>query len=366
MLSSSFRFLTFAAALAAAGSGSMACGQCCLPVNPGCCPPIRVTACYQTIPVTEYRECRQTVQKPVIETKYVDQPVTEYRQVVETKTTEVPTCTYQNVTEMRTVQRDCGQWVTQCYQRPQMTPCQYDSRPDLFGMLNRTGFSLRMAFTPQSWSERVYVPNIVATQVPVTRQVAVRGTQTINYQVAKVVPVCTTRRVAINTVKMVCQEIVTQRPVTVFKTVPMGSSLALGVPAAAPTTRGALQPANDTTTTAIKPKNSGTSPAPERTAKNVPSDLEENDDNAFDRKDNNSSGSKPRAINSIKRTDATRGSVIPASGTSSDEEEIVKAERPIGRWVARKKSKAKAADGLLEGPSFPEIAQTGAKGVKKQ
>ena len=363
MLSTSFRILTLSAALAAAGPGSTAWGQC-LPFNPCCCPPIRVTACYQTVPVTEYRECRQTVQRPIIETKYVEQPVTEYRQVVETKTAEVPTCTYQNVTEMRTVQRDCGHWVTQCYQRPQMTACQYDGRPDLMGFMNRTGYSLRMAFTPQSWTERVYVPNVVAEQVPVTRQVAVRGTQTINYQVAKVVPVCTTRKVAVNTVRMVSQEIVTQRPVTVYRTVPMGSSLALGVPAAAPTTTTALQPTNDATPTAINPKNGGSSRATERTAKNVPSNLEDSDD-AFERNDNSGS-SKPLKSGSIKVPAARNGNVIPAaSGVSAEDEEFVKAERPIGRWVARKKSKAHTENGLVEGPTFPEIAQIRVKGSKK-
>ena len=364
MLSTSFRILTLSGALAAACSGSTAWGQC-LPFNSCCCPPIRVTACYQTVPVTEYRECRQTVQRPIIETKYVEQPVTEYRQVVENKTAEVPTCTYQNVTEMQTVQRDCGHWVTQCYQRPQMTACQYDSRPDLLGFMNRTGYSLRMAFTPQSWTERVYVPNVVAEQVPVTRQVAVRGTQTINYQVAKVVPICTTRKVAVNTVRMVSQEIVTQRPVTVYKTVPMGSSLALGVPAATPTTTTALQPTNDATPIAIKPKNGGKSAAAERTAKNVPSNLEDSDDDAFERNDNNSGNSKPQKNGSIKVPASTKGNVIPASGIAAEEEEIVKAERPIGRWVARKKTKVKAAEGLVEGPAFPEIAQTRFKGSKK-
>jgi hypothetical protein len=360
MLSTSFRILAFGA-LAAAGSGNMAWGQC-LPFNGCCCPPIRVTACYQTVPVTEYRECRQTVQRPIIETKYVEQPVTEYRQVVENKTAEVPTCTYQNVTEMRTIQRDCGHWVTQCYQRPQITPCQYDSRPDLLGFLNRTGYSLRMAFTPQSWTERIYVPNVVAEQVPVVRQVAVRGTQTINYQVAKVVPVTTTRKVAVNTVRMVSQEIVTQRPVTVFKTVPMGSSLALGVPAG-PTTTTALQPTNDATPIAIKPKNSGTSTTPERTAKKTPTELEESDDDVFDRNANPGS-TKPRKNGSIKVPSATNGDVIPATGAAV-EEEIVDAARPIGRWVARKKRKAKATDGLVEGPAFPEVAQVRVKGMKK-
>jgi hypothetical protein len=316
-----------------------------------------VTACYQTVPVTEYRECRQTVQRPIVETKYVEQPVTEYKQVVENKTAEVPTCTYQNVTEMRTVQRDCGHWESQCHQRPQMTPCQYDNRPDLLGFMNRTGYSLRMAFTPQSWTERVYVPNVVCQQVPVTRQVAVRGTRTVNYQVCKVVPVCTTRKVAVNTVRMVCEEIVTKRPVTVFKTVPMGSSLALGVPAAAPTTTTALQPTDNSTPVAIKPKNADKSGAPERTAKKTPSDMEDSDEDAFER--------RPPKSGSIK-VPAKNRNVIPASGVSADDEEFVKAEpRPIGRWVARKKTKSNAADSVVEGPVFPEIAQAGGKGSKK-
>lgn len=359
MLFPRFRILTLSGALVAASSVSTALGQCCTPFNPCCCPPIRVTACYQTVPVTEYRECRQTVQRPIIETKYVEQPVTEYKQVVENKTAEVPTCTYQNVTEMRTVQRDCGHWETTCHQRPQMSPCQYDGRPDLFGFINRTGYSLRMAFTPQSWTERVYVPNVVCQQVPVTRQVAVRGTQTINYQVAKVVPICTTRKVAVNTVRMVCEEIVTKRPVTVFKTVPMGSSLALGVPATAPTTTTALQPTNDSKTIAIQPKNSSKAAAPERTAKNVPSNLEDSDEDAFERSDNNSGNTKKSS--SIK----SKKIVIPASGVSEDDEAIVKAERPIGRWVARKKTKAKSEDSVVEGPAFPEIAHSGAKRTKK-
>ncbi|HEY2250790.1 MAG TPA: hypothetical protein VGH74_07000 [Planctomycetaceae bacterium] len=364
MLIPRFRSLTFSGALLVAGSLNTAWGQCCVPLNPACCPPIRVTACYKTVPVTEIRECRRTVQRPIVETKYVEQPVTEYRQVVENKTAEIPTCSYQNVTEMRTVQRDCGHWESHCYQRPQITPCQYDSRPDLFGLINRTGFSLRMAFTPQSWTEKVYVPNVVCQQVPVTRQVAVRGTQTVNYQVAKMVPVCTTRKVAVNTVRMVCEEIVTKHPVTVFKTVPMDSSLALGVPATAPTATTALQPTNDSTPIAIKPKNSGLSTAPERTAKNVPSDLNDDEGDAFERNDNKSGGSKRKEINSI-RVPSTNGNMMPASGAAADEEEVVQAERPIGRWVARKKPKSKAADGVLEGPAFPEMAQARVRRAKK-
>jgi hypothetical protein len=350
----SFRVLSVSGILAIAGSASTAFGQC-WPFNACCCcpAPVRVTACYQTVPVTEYRQIRQTVQRPVVETTYVDQPVTEYRQVVENKTAEIPTCSFQNVTEMRTVQRDCGHWVAQLHERPMISPCQYDSRPDVFGFINRTGYSLRMAFTPRYWTERMYVPNVVAEQVPVTRQVAVRGSQTINYQVAKMVPITTTRKVAVNTVKMVAQEIVTQRPVTVFRTVPLGSSLAFGVPAAAPTTTTALQPTPSSDATAIMPRNSSKAASP--ITKNPASLNSEDDEEPFNSRSSNSRGSKtPKKSDpengAIKVPAATDDEVAPAS--ASDEEEIASTDsRPIGRWVARKKTKS------VSGPSFPEVAQ---------
>ena len=348
MLPRSFRLLALAAVLASAGTGGTAFAQCCV-WNPCCCcpPPIRVTACYQTVPVTEYREVRQTVQRPVVETTYVDQPVTEYRQVVENKTAEVPTVAFQNVTEMRTFQRDCGHWETQYHQRPTLHPCQYDNRPDIFGFLNRTGYSIRMAFTPQVWAERIYVPNVVAEQVPVTRQVAVRGSQTINYQVCRMVPVTTTRKVAVNTVKMVAEEIVTQRPVTVFKTVPLGSSLALGVPATAPTPRTALQPPAQGERTAIMPRDTRKAAAPERPA--ARHDSLNDDEDAFNR--DPKSGELRKDRSSLQPTSGG-DDVVPASA-ASDEEIAAKSDRPIGRWVARKKSKG------VSGPSFPEVAQIG-------
>lgn len=363
----SFRILALSGALAAAGSASTAFGQCFF-FNPFCCcpAPVRVTACYQTVPVTEMRECRRTVQRPVIETKYVDQNVTEYKQVVETKTAEVPTITCQNVTEMRTVQRDCGHWEAECHQRPQISPCEYDSRPNLFGLLNRTGYSLRMAFTPPVWYTRHYVPNIVAQQVPVTRQVAVRGTQTINYQVAKMVPVTTTRKVAVNTVKMVAQEIVTQQPVVVFKTVPMGSSLAQGAPAASSSATAALQPTPDSERIAIQPRNSSKAATGSRAAK-VPTPLNDDSDlDAFESRSSNSGNSAtPKKTptrpdqGSIKVPATTDEDAVPASSASADEEEVAASGwRPVGRWVARKKTKSES------GPAFPELAQLKTNGTK--
>lgn len=351
------RILTIVGMLAAAGYADTAFGQfwCCPPC---CCPPpVCVQPAFKTVAMTEIREVRQVVQKPVVETKYVEQPVTEYKQVVEQKTAEIPTVSYQNVTEMHTVQRDCGRWVTQMHCRPKMSPCQYDGRPDLFGFLNRTQYSVRMAFTPDYYAERMYVPNVVAQQIPVTRQVAVRGTQTINYNVARMVPVQSTRRVAINTVRMVSEEVVTQRPVTVMKVVPFGSTLAFGTPAnglgAGTSTAARPSPGNtaanatladtsdsDAPATSIQPKRSAQKPATsERTARREPEAQAE----------------RPAPFEhdeepSLQQKKKRDGSTLHLPAAAEDEWQFVDASeviRPAGKWVARKKGPT--------GPTLPEI-----------
>jgi len=183
-------------------------------------------ACYRTVPVTEYRRVRQTVQQPVVDTKWVSKEFTEYRPVVEAKTADVPTVAYENVTELRTVQRNMGYWATQYRHRPTISPWQYDRRPGLFGWLNRTGYSVRSTFTPRVTSKRQYVPQVVTQQIPVTRQVARHGTRKITYNVTHMVPHKTTRKVQVRTVRWVSKEIVRTQPVTVMRTLPIGSSLA--------------------------------------------------------------------------------------------------------------------------------------------
>jgi hypothetical protein len=332
------RILTTFGILAAAGSANTAFGQfwCC---NPCCCPPpICVQPAFQSVPVTELREVRQVVQKPVVETKYVEQPVTEYRQVVEQKTADIPTVSYQNVTELHTVQRDCGHWTTQYHCRPKLSPCQYDGRPDLLGFLNRTQYSVRMAFTPDYYGERIYIPNVVAQQVPVTRQVAIRGTQTVNYQVAKVVPIHSTRKIAVNTVRMVAEEIVTQRPVTVMKMVPFGSTYAQVPSATGSTTASSLSATPDSTATAIQPRQGAKKV--ERTAK-VPEPLKEEPEAFEDLREGNGKGSNIRG--------KTQGSLNRPASTDDDAEALAAAPvRPVGQWVARWRSKS-------EGPALPEI-----------
>ncbi len=215
------------------------------PAGPICqCVQPVVQQVYQTVPVTEYRPVKQTVQRPVVETKYVERQFTEYRPVTEAKTVDVPTVTYQNVTEYRTVQRDYGRWMTQYHPIPRLSPCDYDKRADLAGWLNRTGYSLRTAFLPQFTTTRHYVPNVVAYAVPVTRRVAMHGTQKMTYNVTRLIPHTATRKVAVNTVRYVTEVVTAMRPVTVMRTVPIGSRVAYA-PFIGGATQTALQPIPD-------------------------------------------------------------------------------------------------------------------------
>ncbi len=183
---------------------------------------------YRTVPVTQYRQVTQTVRKPVVETAYEDRQVTEYRTVYETKTAQIPTVSYQNVTEYRTVTRDMGRWVS--YRQPvqKVSACQYDSTPGFLGALNRTRHSIRTAFMPNSITRRQYCPNVVSAQVPYTRQVAIRGTQTVNYQVARLEPYTTTKRVAVRRIRYEDQQVVAMVPTTIHRTVPIGTQTAFG------------------------------------------------------------------------------------------------------------------------------------------
>jgi len=178
---------------------------------------------YQAVPVTEYRQVTRTVRRPVIETKYVDQPVTEYRPVTEVKTVQMPTVNYQTVTSYQTVQQPAGQWVTRFHQIPRVTPCQYDNRPDLFGLINRTAFAIRQAFTPTVVASREYVGGMITQQIPITKTVAVQGTKQVSYNVTRMVAHTSTRKVAVNSVRYVSQQVAMLQPVTVMRSIPVGT-----------------------------------------------------------------------------------------------------------------------------------------------
>ncbi|MFM9965752.1 MAG: hypothetical protein ACKV2Q_31605 [Planctomycetaceae bacterium] len=183
------------------------------------------------VPVTEFRQVRQTVRKPVMQTSYVDQPVTEYRQVVDQKTVNVPTCSYQDVTEYQTVQRNCGQWVTKWHCNQKVDPCAYDNRPGFVAEMNRIGFAARQALTPSQFATREYVNQTVAQQVPVTRRVAIQGTKQVTYNVARTVAMQSTRKVAVNTMGFIDEDVLVMQPVTVVKSIPTTQTTYRFVPA---------------------------------------------------------------------------------------------------------------------------------------
>ena len=218
-----------------------------LPTGNHCyCAQPMLQACYRTVPVTEYREMKQRVQRPVVETKYVEQPVTEYQPIVETKTASVPVVRYKTVTEHRVVQQNRGYWSTRFHPVSRVAPHQYDGRPDLFGWLNRTGYAIRTALTPAYRTSWEYVPQIVEHSVPVTRRIPIHENRQVTYRVTRYQPTTTMKKVAVNTVRYVAEERTVLRPVTVMRTVPIGSSVAYSY---APTTAGgtqtALQPVPD-------------------------------------------------------------------------------------------------------------------------
>lgn len=203
--------------------------------NCGTCAPVQscevvqqpiMQTCYQTVPVTEYQQVKQTVKRPIVETRYVEQPVTEYVPVTEQKTCEVPTVSYQNVTEMRTQTRNMGYWVTNYQPNCKVSPCERDSRPGMAGWWNRTTQSARNAFTPAYTAQRQYVAKTCVQTVPVTRQVAIQGTRQVAYNVTTMVAKQSTRKVAVNEVRYVDEEVTAMRPITVMRTVPIGSQMA--------------------------------------------------------------------------------------------------------------------------------------------
>ncbi len=210
------------------------CGSCgpvvaqplaqCTPIQP-----VQQT-CYQTVPITTYTREKQTVQVPTYETAYEDREYTEYRPVTRSKEVEVPTVSYQTVSEVRTVNRDMGRWTTNYHAIAKCAPCQVDPRPGLIGWMNRTGYSMRTAFTPNYTTSRQYVPNVVACSVPYTRQVAVHGTRRVSVQETEMVAERKTQKVQVQKMVMKSQEVTVMRPQTAYRTVPIGTAMAYGSP----------------------------------------------------------------------------------------------------------------------------------------
>ncbi len=319
--------------------------------NPcACAQPIQAVAqpCYRTVPVTEYRAEKQTVQRPEVYTEYEDRQFTEYHPVTEQRTAEIPTVTYHNVTECQTVQRDYGRWVTNRIPNPRVGPCAYDNRPGFFGWLNRTGFEMRQAFTPRYRTTRSYVPNVVTQAIPVTRRVAEHGTRKVTYNVTRMEPRTTTRKVAVNKVKYVSREITVQRPVTVMRTVPIGSAIAYA-PFGTPTAT-ALAPSPD-------PISARSSNTPTRTAEGNAPTYNGGSDGAYKRTDNPNNSMFPQDSGGTNVNRSSYEQVVPqrsdvpaqdpqASRSKTVEPTVrVPSAVRVGRWVGRPASRQSSVNG---------------------
>ena len=213
------------------GSGCSSCGGTPMYSAASSCTPIQpvYSACYQTVPVvTGYKDEQQTIDEPYYKTSYVDQKVVKYEPVVRQRTAEVPFTTYKTVQENRVVNKDMGRWVTNYQPVPKCNACQVDPRPGMLGWLNRTGYSFRSAFTPNYKTSRQYMPNMMACNIPTTRQVAVQGTRKVVYNETTLVAKETTERVAVQELATRKKVVTLRRPVTAYRKVPIGSALAYG------------------------------------------------------------------------------------------------------------------------------------------
>ncbi|MFN9718509.1 MAG: hypothetical protein ACK58L_07440 [Planctomycetota bacterium] len=212
-------------------NGGCGCGAVAAAPIAQCTPiqPVQAT-CYQTVPVTTFTREKQTVEVPTYETAYEDREVTVYRPVTQNREVEVPTVSYQNVTEYRTVNRDMGRWITRYHPVAKYSPCQVDPRPGVIGWMNRTGYSMRTAFMPNYTTSRQYVPNMVSCNVPYTRQVAIQGTRRVTVQETKMVAERKTERIPVQKLVMKKEEVTVMRPQTAYRTVPIGTQTAYGMP----------------------------------------------------------------------------------------------------------------------------------------
>jgi hypothetical protein len=136
---------------------------------------------------------------------------------------DVPSYITQQVTEMRPVTLNQSYWQTQWQAVPKYSPCTYDSRPGLLGEMNRMGYAMRNAFTPNYVARREFVPNVVASQVPVTRSVQVPTTRQVTYNVSKLVPVTTTQKVPVQRTVWEDHTYTAMVPVTTTQRVAVGT-----------------------------------------------------------------------------------------------------------------------------------------------
>ena len=187
-----------------------------------CMKPVTETV-YQDVQKVEYRPYQKTVKVAKVVTDYEDRPMTSYQTVMEPRTVDVTAYMPQQVTEMRPVTLNQSYWQTSCQAVPKYSPCAYDNRPGLLGEMNRMGYAFRNTFTPNYVARREFVPNVVASEVPVTRTIQVPTTRQVTYNVARQVAVQTTQKVAVQRTVWEDQTVTAYEPITTTQRVAVGS-----------------------------------------------------------------------------------------------------------------------------------------------
>ena len=289
---------------------------------------------YDTVHVTEMQPTKIKVQRPVSETKWVDQAVTEMRQVVEQRTVNVPTVDQQTITEYKQVQKQVGYYATKTEATGKVASCQYDNRPGVVGWMNRTGYDIRNAFVPTTKVSRTFVPQTMTCTVPCKRTVAVPGMKQVTYNVTSMVPQQTTRKVAVNTVRYEEVEITAMKPVTTARTMqvgtrvsytPVGTTPGGGVTASGPSTGGptALSPTPDPATSSAR------RPTTDRTANGAAEPVDPNSFNSQPAGPNRRTSYQPSPERDVDRGEVT-DTVIP-SRPALKTPSVVR----VSQWVAR-------------------------------
>lgn len=205
----------------------------------------------ENVSVTEYQPVKRTVSKPVLSTEYVDQAVTVMTPVTEQRTANVSTVDYQTITEYKTVRKQVGGgWVTNNVPTNRVSAYQYDNRPNVAGAMNRATYNLRSAFTPPYQQTRSYTqPQMMTCTVPCQKRVAVPGMKQVTYNVTRMQPTQTTRKVAVTKTTYQTAEVTVMAPVQVVKTMQVG-------------TRVSYAPAGSTTAIGSNPASGGIGLAP--------------------------------------------------------------------------------------------------------
>ncbi|MCA8996101.1 MAG: hypothetical protein KDA80_03930 [Planctomycetaceae bacterium] len=220
------------------GNPCVPCGQ---PIATAPVMPVAIAPSYQTAsvdcpcmkPVTEtvYQDVEQVDYKPVAKTVKVakvvtvmeDRDVTTYQQVAEARTVNVPSYTTQTYTDYQQVCQNNSYWRTNYQPVCKPSPCQVDQRTGLLGELNRMSLAFRNSFTPNYTASRQFVPNVVATTVPVQRTVQIPTTRQVTYNVMRSVPVTTTQKVAVQKTVWEDQTVTAYEPVVTKKRVAVGT-----------------------------------------------------------------------------------------------------------------------------------------------